>query len=180
MHYTLSDIVVDIAQNGAESGASLVEVEVEQGPERFAFTVKDNGKGMTADEQERAMDPFRTDGIKHPERRVGLGLPFLVQTAAESGGGWRLDSEKGRGTEVSAWFDPGNVDCPPAGDIPGAFRTILLFPGPQEVRITRSLGERRYEVSKSELAGALGDLEEVDSLLLLDQYLRSLEEDAEC
>jgi hypothetical protein len=34
-----------------------------------------------------------------------------------------------------------------------------------------------YQVRKSEMAAALGDLEEAGSLALLDRYLRSLEED---
>jgi hypothetical protein len=36
---------------------------------------------------------------------------------------------------------------------------------------------REYEVSKSQLTGALGNLEDTESLVLLGQYLRSLEEE---
>jgi hypothetical protein len=189
MHFTLADLVTDITQNAAESGAELVELEVgerrgEDGTPKaeFRFTVRDNGKGMDRDELKRAMDPFVTDGIKHPGRKIGLGLPFLIQTAEQSGGGWDIRSEKGRGTTVSAWFDADNVDTPPAGDLPGMFRTILLFDGPREFRIHRSRkGINRedvdYRVCKSELVDALGDLEDTGSLVLLDRYLRSLEGD---
>jgi hypothetical protein len=145
----------------------------------FRFTVRDNGKGMTTEELKRVVDPFVTDGIKHPHRKVGLGLPFLIQTAEQSGGGWDIKSEKGKGTTVCAWFDSDNVDMPPVGDIPGMFRSILMFQGPGEIHITRSRGgeENTYEIRKTELADALGDLEDTGSLVLLDQYLRSLEED---
>ena len=183
MHFTLADLVADITQNGAESGADLVELEVIEhhsvDKSEFRFTVKDNGKGMTAEELKRAQDPFFTDGIKHPRRKVGLGLPFLIQTAETSGGGWEMDSEKGKGTRVSAWVDLGNVDTPQAGDIPGLFRTVLLFNGPAEIVIRRFRdmpeGRFEYEVRKTELADALGELETTQSLILLDQYLRSLE-----
>ncbi|MDR0732188.1 MAG: ATP-binding protein [Treponema sp.] len=182
MHFTLADLVTDITQNGAESGAALVELEVSQtgnsgGGGEFRFTVRDNGKGMSADEVKRAVDPFVSDGLKHPRRRVGLGLPFLIQTAEQSGGGWDIKSEKGKGTTVSAWFDAGNVDMPPVGDIPGMFRSILMFQGPQEIRISRSCGGRSYELRKTEISEALGGLEDTGSLVLLDKYLRSLEED---
>jgi hypothetical protein len=61
------------------------------------------------------------------------------------------------------------------------FRTILLFEGPEEVciRRVRNGGTSEaldYEVRKTELAEALGDLEDSGSLVLLDRYLRSLEE----
>jgi hypothetical protein len=135
---------------------------------------------MSKEELKRVQDPFVTDGIKHPHRKVGLGLPFLIQTAESSGGGWEMESEKGKGTEVCAWFDLGNVDTPPLGDIPGMFRTVLLFDGPSEVVIKRRRetpeGLVDYEVRKTELIEALGNLEDTQSLILLDQYLRSLEE----
>jgi hypothetical protein len=192
MHFTLADLVTDITQNGAESGANLVELSVFEtkkplGNREFRFTVKDNGKGMSAEELQRAEDPFVTDGVKHPNRKVGLGIPFLIQTAEMSGGGWKMESIKKRpganephGTEITAWFDLDNVDTPPMGDIPGLFRTVLLFGGPAEMVIRRvkedSPEERsEYEIRKTELTGALGDLEDVQSLILLDQYLNSLE-----
>jgi len=213
LHFTLADLVTDITQNGAESGADVVELKVSEtieasGKKEFLFTVTDNGKGMTGAELKRAQDPFVTDGVRHPHRKVGLGLPFLIQTAEQSGGGWKMESKKrtetlvseesvasgeaaeGRqfpaglqspsGTRVSAWFDLGNVDTPPVGDIPGLFRTVLLFSGPSEIVIRRVRetpeGHIDYEVRKTELADALGNLEDTQSLILLDQYLRSLEE----
>jgi hypothetical protein len=190
MHFTLTDLVSDITQNGAESGGSVVELSVSEtvdssGKEEFRFMVKDNGKGMSGEELKLAQDPFVSDGIKHPNRKVGLGLPFLIQTAEASGGGWKMESkETGKspesGTVVSAWFDLGNVDTPPVGDVPGMFRTVLLFDGPEEVVIKRLRegvpeGRVEYELRKTELADALGDLEDTQSLILLDRYLRSLE-----
>jgi hypothetical protein len=184
LHFTLADLVTDITQNGAESGASLLELELRESrepgsPAEFRFIVSDNGKGMTPEELNRAVDPFVTDGLKHPRRKVGLGLPFLIQTAEQSGGGWDIKSEKGKGTRVSAWFDADNVDIPPVGDIPGMFRSILMFQGPQEIHISRvrknGTGDLDYQIRKTELADALGDLEDTASLVLLNRYLRSLE-----
>jgi len=185
IHFSLTDLVTDITQNGAESGGSLVELHIGEtvdsaGKGEFRFTVIDNGKGMSEEELKKAQDPFVTDGVKHPHRRVGLGLPFLIQTAESSGGGWKMESNKGKGTTVSAWFDLSNVDTPPMGDIPGMLRTVLLLNGPEEVLIKRFRespeGRIDYEVSKSGLADALGSLEDAGSLILMDKYLRSLEE----
>ena len=198
MHYTLMDLVVDITQNGTESGANLVELTVSEtldssGKREFRFTVKDNGKGMTSEELKLAKNPFYSDGVKHPNRRVGLGLPFLIQTAEASGGGWKIESRKepveSSGTEVSAWFDLNKLDTPPVGDVPGIFRMVMLFEGPEEIIIKRRrdvspgaspltspAASIEYEVRKTELADALGELGDVQSLVLMDQYLRSQEE----
>jgi len=183
MHFTLTDLVTDITQNAVESGADTVELTVSEGDKEFRFLVKDNGKGMTEEELKRAVDPFVTDGIKHPHRKVGLGLPFLIQTAEQSGGGWDIKSEKGKGTTVTAWFDSGNVDMPPVGDIPGMFRTIFMFNSEAEIIIRRRKlkdgAEDEYEIVKSELVEALGGLEDAGSLVLLGEYLRSMETDEE-
>jgi hypothetical protein len=185
MHFTLADLVTDITYNACEAGAKLVELEVSEsapknGGREFRFLVKDNGKGMTKEELKLALDPFVTDGIKHPNRKVGLGLPFLIQTTVMSGGGWDVQSEKGKGTTVTGWFDTGNIDTPPTGDLPGMFRTILTFNSDAEICIRRVAKlengtEKEYEVCKSELVDALGDLENAGSLVLLDKYLWSLE-----
>ncbi len=183
MHFTLSDLLMDITQNAAESGADLVEVDVQETEKEFRFVIKDNGKGMSKEELRLAIDPFHTDGQKHPGRKVGLGIPFLIQTANQSAGGWDFVSEKNTGTTVTAWFDKQNVDTPPVGDLPGMFRTLFLFPGPKEVLVRRKLhdGVRNieYEARKSELLDVLGDFEDVSSLMLLNRYLHSMEDDNE-
>ncbi len=181
MHFTVSDLVLDIVQNAAEAQSSVVTVILFESDREFRFTVQDDGKGMTSEELQKALDPFHSDGIKHPHRKVGLGLPFLVQTAEQCGGGWDVTSKKGQGTTVQAWFNLENVDTPPLGDIPGLIRMMLLLPGPKELVVSRTLDRKgyhtSYEVRKTELKDVLGDLEEAGSQVLLDQYLHSLEEE---
>jgi len=183
VHFSLCDLVADIAQNAAESGADTVKVDILETDTEFRFDIQDNGSGMTESDQKRALDPFCTDGKKHPHRKVGLGLPFLVQTAEQSGGGWELKSEKGKGTRVSAWFDSTNVDTPPLGNIPRLVRTVLLFNGPDNIFIQRSCKRDDkncfWTASKKELVDVLGNLEDAGALVLLDQYLQSQEADDE-
>ena len=154
MHFSLADIVTDIIQNSVESGADKLELHIDETPgpngsvdspckREFRFTVKDNGRGMSPEELKQAEDPFYSDGIKHPWRRVGLGIPFMLQTAELSGGGWDIKSEKKAGTTVSAWFDLDNLDTPPVGDIPGLLRSARHFDGIRELMIYTK-GVRQY------------------------------------
>jgi hypothetical protein len=179
VHFTLSDLVADIAQNAAESGATVVEADFIETDSEFRFVIVDNGRGMTEEQLERAKDPFHSDGIKHPGRRVGLGIPFLIQTAVQTNGAWDIRSLKGSGTTVEARFDLSNLDAPPVGDVPGLIRTMFLYEGPGETHVRRSYRGTRgtvdYEVRKTELVDALGSLEDAGALVLLDRYLRSID-----
>lgn len=181
MHFTVGDLVLDIVQNAAEAQSSIVTVTLDETDKQFRFQVQDDGKGMTSGELQQALNPFHTNGIKHPSRKVGLGLPFLIQTAEQCGGGWDITSKEGRGTTVKAWFDLEHVDIPPLGDIPSLIRMILLLPGPEELVVGRTLnrGGRHtsYEVRKKDLQDVLGNLEEAGSQILMEQYLHSLEEE---
>ena len=181
MHFTVCDLVLDLVQNATEAHSRIVTVAMDESDNQFRFEVQDDGKGMSPEELQKALDPFHSDGIKHPHRKVGLGLPFLVQTADQCGGGWEITSNKGQGTKVKAWFNLENVDTPPLGDIPGLIRMILLLPGPTELAVKRTLNRRNrqahYEVRKTELQDVLGNLEEAGSQVLLNQYLYSLEKE---
>jgi hypothetical protein len=161
-----------------------VELDISETPGEFRFAVRDDGRGMSPEELARATDPFVTDGAKHPGRRIGLGLPFMIQMSEQSGGGWDVRSEKGRGTVVEAWFSRASPDAPPEGDLPAMLRSVLTFSGPGEVIARRTrMGpggrpELDYEARRSELEEAIGGLSDAGSLLLLGKYLRSLEESA--
>ncbi len=186
MHYTLCELLTDVTQNSVEAGASKITVEFNETDEALKVSIRDNGKGMDAATLERIKDPFYTDGIKHPKRRVGLGIPFLIQTVTETGGSWNIESAPGSGTTVFMTFDLSNIDTPPVGDVPGFFRQILMFQGTAEnydleiIRTkTQNTANLNYTILRSELIDALGGIEDADSLVLLGQYLSGLEEPEE-
>jgi hypothetical protein len=179
MHYALCDFVLDIVQNSIEAGSCTVRLDFDESERRYSVRVTDDGCGMTESQKARALDPFYTDGTKHAKRRVGLGLPFLVQAVEQAGGTFSIESAKGLGTRVAFGFPKDNVDCPPLGDLTGLFRAALCFPGDHEMLISRKKPGRdeAYELTRSELAEAIGDLERVSSLVMLGDFLESQEEE---
>lgn len=181
MHATLADALLDIVQNGLEAGAERVDVVLSEELETVFLKVTDNGKGMDPETLEGAADPFSTDGIKHPGRRVGLGLPFLRQIAEQTGGEMKITSAPGEGTEVEARFPADHWDLPPLGDPVDLWVPCLSADGDYRMRITRSRrrsgGSRAaYEVERDELQEVLGGLDDVGALGLMRDYLRSLED----
>ncbi|WP_343054865.1 PAS domain S-box protein [Brevundimonas basaltis] len=67
-------------------------------------TVSDNGAGMPADIIERVFEPFFT--TKPVGKGTGLGLSQVYGFARQSGGGVRITSTVGRGTEIRLYLPP--------------------------------------------------------------------------
>jgi hypothetical protein len=177
MHATICDLITDLVQNSIEAHAKEITLNVEETEENLNVVIADNGKGMSAETLAKAKDPFWSDGTKHVHRKVGLGLPFLFQTSEMTGGTARIESEQGVGTTVTLNLDPTNVDLPMFGDFTTAAVTLMTYGFDGNLTIKRSLGGKEYEVSKNELTEALGDLNDLESLTLLKQFIESHEED---
>ena len=67
-------------------------------------TVTDNGAGMAPEVMERVFEPFFT--TKPVGKGTGLGLSQVYGFARQSGGGVRITSTVGRGTEIQLYLPP--------------------------------------------------------------------------
>lgn len=134
------------------------------------FSVTDNGTGMTAEQLERATEPFYT--TKLDGHGSGLGLSMVFGFAKQSGGHFQLFSELGQETTAKLYLPRTDI---PANLVPvpvpfmghgGRGERILLVEDDASVRTTaaevlRSLG---YSVVDAESADA--------ALQLIEQGLR--------
>lgn len=179
MHYSLSDTILDLVQNSQEAGADHIELTLEQSDSSLDMVLKDNGRGMTEEEMQKALDPFYTDGIKHKHRKVGLGLPFLVQLVEMTDGSFELDSRKGEGTELKVRFNLNHIDTPPLGDLSYLFLQALCLEGSHQMCINREFTqngkEDGYRLDRRELQEVLGDFSDAQTMILLREYIRSQE-----
>ncbi len=127
----LSAHVLDIAENSVMAEATEVRIEIieDKSADRLSFSVEDNGRGMTKEFMSKVTDPFTTT---RTTRRVGMGLPFLKQSAELCGGGLEIVSEPGKGTKTTASFIMSSIDRPPLGDIPASLMALIM--GSPEIR----------------------------------------------
>jgi len=125
---TLSLNILDIVQNSirAEAGIITTEIIESESDDRYLITITDNGKGIPPEILENVTDPFVTTRTR---RRMGLGLSLLKHHAELTGGGLKIRSEQGKGTEVVALFSNSHIDRQPMGDIPGVM-IILIAANP--------------------------------------------------
>ncbi len=177
MHATVCDIIADLVQNSIEAGASQVTLEVSTDPEKIAVCIVDNGKGMDETTLKKAVEPFYSEAGKHDHRRVGLGLPLLIQTAEAAGGKVTLQSEPGRGTTVRFHFDAKHWDTPPLGNLAQTVLGLMTFGNATNLILIRKTQAGSYEVSRNDLVNALENLEEAGALILAKEYLESQESD---
>ncbi len=120
----LSLHLLDLAQNSITAGASLVTIRIRITAEGIlTMVLEDNGKGMSAELLERVTSPFATT---RTTRKVGLGIPMMKENAEKAGGSFRLESEPGKGTKLTAVLDTRNIDCLPLGDLTGTLLSLML------------------------------------------------------
>lgn len=120
----LSLHILDIAKNATQSGASLVEITVDEDilKNRLTISIKDNGRGMSKELLQKVKDPFTTT---RTTRSVGLGIPFFEMAAELCGGKLSIDSVEGKGTNITAWFEYDHIDRQPLGDMPSTIMAAV-------------------------------------------------------
>lgn len=172
---TIVDHVMDIVQNSFKAQAKKIVLKIVQTKGSFCFTVEDDGVGMSEEELKKVFDPFYT--TRDPKiRRVGLGLPFLKQAAEATNGYVVLESEKGRGTKVTACFNTNHVDCQEIGDIVGCIVTLLIGTSEGvELCVERCYENECYSVSTSQLMGTFKDLSSPVVIKVLYELVEQLE-----
>jgi hypothetical protein len=156
--------IMDIFQNSVSAKATVISLDiVEDTIDNFlSLEFIDNGTGMTAEKVKRAVDPFFTT---RTTRKVGLGLSLLKQNAERTGGSFRINSQLGKGTKVSATFILNHLDRPVLGNVPGA--VVLTATSNPEIELTYShtKDKKKYYFSTSEVKEALGDVPLNDPLV---------------
>ena len=167
--------VLDIAQNSITAGAAHVDITLAEEDGDIAFTIADDGRGMSPQLLATVSDPFTTT---RTTRKMGLGLPLLRMAAEQTGGSLTIDSTQGVGTTVTALFRPAHIDCPPVGDMADTI-TLLLQGAPQlELHYTHAIEENAFQLTTEELRAQLGpeiSLAEPEVILWIRDYLQEQE-----
>lgn len=118
----LSFHITDITANSIRAKASDIEIDIKEIKSLITIRITDNGCGMDQETVAKIRNPFYTT---RTTRKVGLGLPFLIQNAEQTGGNVEISSTLGKGTVVVANFVSSSIDCPPWGDLAGTVAMLL-------------------------------------------------------
>ncbi len=102
----IKQIVINLLSNAVKftpRGGDIRLCAALDGENRFLLTVKDSGKGMSAEDLERVLSPFvqADDDQSYTQEGTGLGLPIANSLCELHGGSLSLTSELGIGTTAS-------------------------------------------------------------------------------
>jgi signal transduction histidine kinase len=169
----LSLHILDVARNGIEAGATQLEVDLTEDPaaDTLVVEIRDNGRGMTRSEADRARDPFVTT---RTTRRVGLGLPLLEAAAQAAAGSLAVESAPGQGTEVRATFQRSHIDRAPLGDVEATVLALVAGHPDVDIRVRHAVGDRAYTVSSQAIVEGTGgrSVQSPEGLALLRRTVR--------
>jgi anti-sigma regulatory factor (Ser/Thr protein kinase) len=153
----LSLHILDIAENSITAGADRIKIRIVEdiGANLFLMEISDNGRGMDKEMFEHASDPFYTT---RTTRKVGLGIPLLAQSAKDCNGNLKINTEKGKGTTITATFQHDHIDRKPLGDIEKTMIVLIASNPDIDFILEHSRNSDLYILDTSEIKKELGDV----------------------
>ncbi len=146
----LSLHILDIIQNSVRAKATVIELTINEDLNNniFEILVKDNGKGMTKELIEEVKNPFTTT---RTTRKIGLGIPLLLEASQRCEGDLEIQSKEGVGTTLRAYFKHNHIDRAPMGDLVNTI-TMLILSSP-EIRyiFTYSIKSNNFTMDTKEV-----------------------------
>jgi PAS domain S-box-containing protein len=109
---SVRQIVLNLVSNAikfTDAGGQVIVSTALTDRGEMAFRVRDTGIGMTEDEIEVALEPFRQLATARKRGGTGLGLPLTKALVEANRGALRLSSNPNEGTLVEVLFPPTRV-----------------------------------------------------------------------
>jgi len=153
----LSMHILDIVQNSIRAKAKLIGIEIIESPDenRLTVSISDDGKGMESEQLKQATDPFYTS---RTTRKVGLGLSLLKQNTEMTGGTFRIESESGKGTRVTAIFVFNHLDRPIIGDLVGTLLILICSSSHTDYVFKHQTAGGTFELDTRDIRQTLEDV----------------------
>lgn len=170
----LSMHILDIAENSINAGAKNIGIYINENEKNNLLTIEitDDGKGMTAEEAGAIQNPYVTS---RTTRKVGLGIPLLKESAEIAGGKIEIESGKGKGTKVKAYFEYNHIDRRPLGNMAETIISIILLSEDTEIDYRHAKNGKEFEFSTNEIKNQLG-IEKLNNITVLNQLKKILTE----
>lgn len=149
--------VLDVAENSIRANADSIQISVEINSvhDKLTIVITDNGCGMSSEQVAHVEDPFFTT---RTTRTVGLGVPFFKYAAEITGGNFKITSEPGKGTVVTAVFVLSHIDRMPLGDMTSTIHTLITFNTNIHFTYSYTVDDRSFILDTHEFKEVLGEV----------------------
>ena len=147
--------ILDVAENGITAGADCIHIIVDEARlnNLLTITIKDNGKGVPADRATTLTNPFVTS---RTTRRVGLGLSLLEAAARRCEGSLTINSQPGKGTQITTTFRYDHIDRAPMGDMASTLITLIMGNTDVDFVYNHRINGKSFELDTRDLKAELG------------------------
>jgi hypothetical protein len=144
--------LLDVIENSAKAGAPTVRAMFCWRDSWLTVDIVDDGPGLPPEIARDPTDPYRTT---RAERRVGLGLALLRQSAEATGGKLTIVSAPDQGVHLTAEIDMSSIDARPLGDLVDALLTAAIAWPAMALTVSTDRGGDCLDMAvvKQELAG---------------------------
>ena len=151
----LSLNILDIVQNSIRAKSTLIKISINIDTDKnsLLIVISDNGQGISKEDLFKVNDPFFTT---RTSRKVGLGIPLLKQSAAQSGGYLDIKSDLGIGTTITAEFELNNIDRTPLGDINSTIYLLVISNTEIDIVYTYKINEKSFVLDTKEIKEIVG------------------------
>ena len=171
----LSYHILDLVQNSIRAKATEIEVEIEDSEEKdeIIIKVKDNGIGMDKETLKRVTDPFYTT---KREKKVGLGISLLKETALLCEGKFSIKSQPAKGTTILAKFKRSHIDLPPVGNLEDTLLSLLSSCQDFDIAFKIKTDKGEFILDSKDIKKELGEeipLCSPEVVLFLRKYINS-------
>lgn len=149
--------ILDIVQNSIKAGADLIEIRisVHTDTKSIRVNIRDNGCGMSQEQLAACENPFFTS---RTTRKVGLGIPFLKQSAECTGGTFFISSCEGQGTDIEAEYRMDHIDCIPIGDINATIYSLVIMNEAIDFLFQYQVDTRQFVFDTREVRSMIGGI----------------------
>lgn len=166
----VEQVLLNLVSNArdATEGEGRIRVRSRLAREGVIVEVVDDGRGMSAETQERVFEPFFT--TKEAGQGTGLGLPMVYGLIQQHDGSVEIASALGEGTTVELWLPTLEATAPEATlrkpsreDLRGHGETILIVEDDAGLSLTASRCLQRFGYVVLTAPGGAEALEVLDA-----------------
>ncbi|NLI90539.1 MAG: sensor histidine kinase [Epulopiscium sp.] len=169
----LSLHILDIMQNSIRAKATEIELIVNEDINNnlLEIIIKDNGKGMPKELVDSVKNPFSTT---RTTRKVGLGIPLLLEACQRCGGDLELESKEGIGTNIKASFEYNHIDRAPMGELVNTITMIILSEPQIRYIFTYIVNNKKFTMDTKEIEEILEGvpINDLSIIKWLEDYLK--------
>ena len=152
----LSLYILDLFQNSVTAGAKHISILItfDTAADTLLIEIIDDGCGMSQELLSKVTSPFTTT---RKTRKVGLGIPMIMQLCQMCEGKFDIKSKLGEGTTLTLLFQASHVDLPPMGSLPETMLSLVNgTPEGIEFKLVYTVDENSFDFDTEEVRGMLG------------------------